>query len=143
MFCTTKSPTQCFSRRWLSLSCSLCLHWGLGLCWCVATVSILCLLLCQFAFFSLLMARLVCAFKSWKLSFKNIFGNTCGWKSVLKCVKCCLKTENGCLKTQTKHPLNFPLPSFSFYFLFFILILRFQFFPFPPLIKSKSYLVVY
>ena len=27
-----------------------------------------------------------------------------GEKSVLKCVKCCLKTENGCLKTQTKHP---------------------------------------
>ena len=27
---------------------------------------------------------------------------------MLKCVKYCLKTENGCLKTQTKHP-----PSFS------------------------------
>ena len=38
--------------------------------------------------------------------FKNICENTCGWKSVLKCVKCCLKTENGCLKTQTKHPRN-------------------------------------
>ena len=24
---------------------------------------------------------------------------------MLKCVKYCLKTENGCLKTQTKHPL--------------------------------------
>ena len=22
-------------------------------------------------------------------------------------MKCCLKTENGCLKTQTKHPLRF------------------------------------
>ena len=32
--------------------------------------------------------------------------NTCGWKSVWKCVKCCLKTENDCLKIQTKHPLN-------------------------------------
>ena len=49
-----------------------------------------------------LRARLVCVFKNWKLLFKNIYGNTCGWKSVLKC---CLKTENGCLKTQTKHPL--------------------------------------
>ena len=43
---------------------------------------------------------------NWKLLFKNIFENTCGWKNVLKCVKCCLKTENGCLKTQTKHPLT-------------------------------------
>ena len=34
----------------------------------------------------------------------RICGNTCGWKSVLKCVKCYLKTENGCLKSQTKHP---------------------------------------
>ena len=25
----------------------------------------------------------------------------------MKCVKCCLKTENDCLKTQTKHPLSF------------------------------------
>ena len=54
----------------------------------------------------ILRARLVCVFKNWKLLFKNIYGNTCGWKSVLKCVKCCLKTENGCLKTQTKHPLK-------------------------------------
>ena len=38
--------------------------------------------------------------------FENICGNTCGWKSALKYVKCCLKTENGCLKTQTKHPLK-------------------------------------
>ena len=38
--------------------------------------------------------------------FENICENTCGWKSALKCVKCCLKTENGCLKSQTKHPLN-------------------------------------
>ena len=35
--------------------------------------------------------------------FKNIYRSTCGWKSVLKYVKCCLKIENGCLKTQTKH----------------------------------------
>ena len=56
--------------------------------------------------FKELRARLVCVFKNWKLLFKNICGNTCGWKSVLKCVKCCLKTENGCLKTQTKHPLS-------------------------------------
>ena len=41
-------------------------------------------------------ARLVCVFKNWKLLFKKICGNTCGWKSVLKCVKCCLKTENCC-----------------------------------------------
>ena len=53
-----------------------------------------------------LRARLVCVFKNWKLLFKNIYGNTCGWKSVLKCVKCYLKTKNGCLKIQTKHPLN-------------------------------------
>ena len=52
-------------------------------------------------------ARLVHVFKNWKLLFENICGNTCGWKNVLKCVKCCLKTENGCLKTQTKHPPNF------------------------------------
>ena len=51
-------------------------------------------------------ARLVCVFKNWKLLFKNIYENTCGWKSALKCVKCCLKTENGCLKTQTKYPLS-------------------------------------
>ena len=36
--------------------------------------------------------------------FENICGNTCGWKNVWKCVKCCLKTENYYLKTQTKHP---------------------------------------
>ena len=54
-----------------------------------------------------LRARLVCVFKNWKLLFKKIYGNTCGWKSMLKCVKCCLKTENCCLKTQTKHPLTF------------------------------------
>ena len=51
-------------------------------------------------------ARLVCVFKNWKLLFKNTCGNTCGWKSILKCVKCYLKTENGCLKTQTKHLLK-------------------------------------
>ena len=49
---------------------------------------------------------LVRVFKNCKLLFKNICGNTCGWKSLWKCVKCCLKTENGCLKTQTKHPLS-------------------------------------
>ena len=52
-------------------------------------------------------ARLVHVFKNWKLLFENICGNTCGWKNALKCVKCCLKTENSCLKTQTKHPLVF------------------------------------
>ena len=56
--------------------------------------------------FWILRARLACVFKNWKLLFKNICGNTCGWKNVLKCVKCCLKTENSCLKTQTKHPLR-------------------------------------
>ena len=50
-------------------------------------------------------ARLVCVFKNWKLLFKNICENTCGWKNTLKCMKYCLKTENGCLETQTKHPL--------------------------------------
>ena len=53
-----------------------------------------------------LRVRLVCMFKNWKLLFKNICENTCGWKSVLKCVKCCLKIKNCCLKTQTKHHLN-------------------------------------
>ena len=38
--------------------------------------------------------------------FENIYGNTCGWKSIWKCVKYCLKTENGCLKTQIKHHLR-------------------------------------
>ena len=63
----------------------------------------------KIAFYSvkLLRARLVYVFKNWKLLFENIYGNTYGWKNVLKYVKCCLKTENGCLKTQTKHPLNF------------------------------------
>ena len=51
------------------------------------------------------MTRLVCMFKNWKLLFKNIFENMCGWKSMLKYIKCCLKTENSCLKTQIKHPL--------------------------------------
>ena len=64
-----------------------------------------------------LRARLVYVFKNWKLLFENICGNTYGWKSALKCVKCCLKTENGCLKLQTKHPLKNPVPCF---FLFFI-----------------------
>ena len=27
---------------------------------------------------------------------------------MFKCMKYCLKTENGCLKIQTKHPLNLP-----------------------------------
>ena len=57
--------------------------------------------------FRILRARLVHVFKNWKLLFKNFCGNTCGWKSVLKNVKCCLKTENYCLKTLTKHPLSF------------------------------------
>ena len=49
---------------------------------------------------------LVCVFKNWKLLFKNICENMCGWKSMLKYVKCCLKTENSYLKTQTKHLLR-------------------------------------
>ena len=54
-----------------------------------------------------LRVRLVCVFKNWKLLFKKICENTCRWKNVLKCVKYCLKTENSCLKTQTKHLLYF------------------------------------
>ena len=54
----------------------------------------------------ILRARLVHVFKNWKLLFENICENTCRWKSALKYMKCCLKTENGCLKIQTKHPLN-------------------------------------
>ena len=49
--------------------------------------------------------RLVYVFKNWKLLFENICRNTCGWKKMWKYVKYCLKTENNCLKTQTKHPL--------------------------------------
>ena len=60
----------------------------------------------DFSFYKKISARLVCVFKNWKLLSKNICGNTCGWKSVLKCVKYCLKTENGCLKIQTKHPVS-------------------------------------
>ena len=55
----------------------------------------------------LLRARLVHVFKNWKLLFKNFYGNMCGWKSVWKYVKYCLKIENCCLKTLTKHPLIF------------------------------------
>ena len=43
--------------------------------------------------------------KNWKLLFANICENTCGWKSVWKYVKCCLKNKNCCLKIQTKHSL--------------------------------------
>ena len=56
--------------------------------------------------FSNLKIRLVYVFKNWKLLFKNFCRNTCGWKSVWKYVKCCLKTENCCLKTLTKHPIS-------------------------------------
>ena len=48
--------------------------------------------------------HLVCMFKNWKLLYKNIFENTCEWKNMLKCIKCCLNIKNGCLKIQTKHP---------------------------------------
>ena len=57
-----------------------------------------------FFFFYYHRARLVHVFKNWKLLFENICGNTCGWKSTLKCVKWCLKIKNYCLKTQTKYP---------------------------------------
>ena len=67
--------------------------------------------------FKIIRARLVYVFKNWKLLFENICGNTCGWKSALKCVKCCLKTENSCLKSQTKHPLiNSNMVFFFFFF---------------------------
>ena len=56
---------------------------------------------------------MVHVFKNWKLLFENIYGNTCEWKSMWKYVKCCLKTKNGCLKIQTKHPINiFSKPAF-------------------------------
>ena len=54
-------------------------------------------------------------FKNWKLLFKNICGNTCGWKSALKCVKCCLKTKNGCLKSLTKLKITFFFLIFNTY----------------------------
>ena len=56
---------------------------------------------------------MVYVFKNWKLLFENICGNTCGWKSTLKCVKCCLKSENSCLKTLTKHPQNHSISFFA------------------------------
>ena len=62
---------------------------------------------------------LVHVFKNWKLLFKNFCGNTCGWKSVWKYVKCCLKTENCCLETFTKYPLSFCLKLISYIFFFF------------------------
>ena len=56
--------------------------------------------------FNMFRARLVHMFKNWKLLFENTCENTCGWKSIWKYVECCLKTKNGCLKIQTKHPLS-------------------------------------
>ena len=50
-------------------------------------------------------ACLVHMCKNQKLLFKKFCENTCGWKSVWKYVKCCLKTENCCLEILTKHPL--------------------------------------
>ena len=38
----------------------------------------------------------------WYMCLKTTFSR---WKSVWKCVKYYLKTENGCLKIQTKYPL--------------------------------------
>ena len=49
-------------------------------------------------------ARLVYVFKNWKLLFENFCGNMCGWKSVCKCVKCCLKTKNGVWKHKQNTP---------------------------------------
>ena len=59
--------------------------------------------------------RMVHVFKNWKLLFKNICENMCEWKNALKYVKCCLKTKNNRLKTQTKHPLitQATLPAFQ------------------------------
>ena len=50
--------------------------------------------------------HLIHVFKNKKLLFKNICENTCRWKNMLKYINYHLKTENGWLKTQTKHPLN-------------------------------------
>ena len=52
-----------------------------------------------------LIACLIYVFKNWKLLFKNIYKNICWWKNVWKYIKYCLKIENDCLKTQTKHLL--------------------------------------
>ena len=71
---------------------------------------------------------LVYVFKNWKLLFKNIYGNTCGWKSALKYVKCCLKTENGCLKILTKHPKNSNTFLFSDLPVLFLVLFFFFFF---------------
>ena len=59
-----------------------------------------------FFFFKCLRVCLVHVFKNWKLLFKNFCENTCGWNSVWKYVKCCLKTKNCCLETLAKHPLT-------------------------------------
>ena len=86
--------------------------------------------------------------------FKNICENTYGWKNILKYVKCCLKSKNGCLKIQTKHPhifLTVPCVTrflaglhitHSFYFLMWSHILFFLFlfnkFIFVHLINRKQ-----
>ena len=59
-----------------------------------------------FIFLRILSFRLVHVFKNLKLLFENICKNTCGCKNALKYVKCDLKTEKCCLKTQTKHRLS-------------------------------------
>ena len=76
------------------------------------------------------LSRLVHVFKNWKLLFENICWNTCWWKNVWKYVKCYLKTENCCLKTQTKHPLRIYsyvvdfLKSYSFIRLLFFFLIK-------------------
>ena len=63
-------------------------------------------------------------FKNWKLLFKNICGNTYGWKNALKCVKCCLKIENDCLKSLTKHLLKMWWVFGSAFALFFFALMN-------------------
>ena len=56
--------------------------------------------------------------------FENIYENTCGWKSALKCVKYCLKTENGCLRSQTKHPITALIADKTLLLLLLLLLLK-------------------
>ena len=66
---------------------------------------------------------MVHVFKNWKLLFKNFCRNTCGWNSMWKYVKCCLKTKNCCLETLTKHTLKHSpkkKKKKSFYYIIFV-----------------------
>ena len=58
-------------------------------------------------------------------------------------MKCCLKTENCCLKTQTKHPLNEIVVFFFFWIEEVVVVCKWKVEPFPnlgPTIEPMIYL---